>query len=42
MARVIQHECDHLDGVEFLNRMESIDSLSTIENWKRFVLDTRK
>lgn len=36
IARVIQHEYDHLDGLEFLNRMESMESISTVKNWKRY------
>lgn len=36
LARVMQHEYDHLDGIEFLDRMESMESISTVENWKRF------
>jgi peptide deformylase len=27
-ARVIQHECDHLDGIVFLDRMESMKALA--------------
>jgi peptide deformylase len=33
VARVIQHEIDHLDGVEFLNRMTSLASLTTVQNY---------
>jgi peptide deformylase len=36
MARVIQHETDHLDGVLFLDRMKSMDSLSFIEEYARY------
>jgi peptide deformylase len=36
MARVIQHETDHLDGVLFLDRMKSLDSLSFIEEFARY------
>ena len=36
MARVIQHEADHLDGVLFLDRMKSLDSLSFIEEYARY------
>ena len=35
LARVIQHECDHLDGIIYLDRMGSMQSISTIDNWKR-------
>jgi peptide deformylase len=36
MARVIQHETDHLDGVLFLDRMKSLDSLSFIEEYVKY------
>jgi peptide deformylase len=36
MARVIQHETDHLDGVLFLDRMKSFASLSFIEEYARY------
>ena len=36
MARVIQHETDHLDGVLFLDRMKSMESLSFIEEFARY------
>ena len=36
MARVIQHEADHLDGVLFLDRMKSLDSLSFIDEYARY------
>jgi peptide deformylase len=32
-ARVIQHECDHLDGVVYLDRMQGMHSLSFIKEW---------
>lgn len=34
-ARVIQHECDHLDGGVYLDRMEGLRSLSFNEEWER-------
>jgi peptide deformylase len=34
LARVIQHECDHLEGVVYLDRMESMQTISTIDNWR--------
>jgi peptide deformylase len=37
-ARVIQHEHDHLDGVVFLDRMTSVQSLAFEPEWERFVL----
>jgi len=36
MARVIQHETDHLDGVLFLDRMKSLDSLSFLDEYARY------
>jgi peptide deformylase len=35
-ARVIQHEFDHLDGVVFLDRMTSAQSLTFEEEWERY------
>jgi peptide deformylase len=37
-ARVIQHEYDHLDGVVFLDRMRSTESLAFEPEWERYVL----
>jgi peptide deformylase len=34
-ARVIQHECDHLDGTVYLERMAGMRSLSFIEELER-------
>jgi peptide deformylase len=36
MARVIQHETDHLDGILFLDRMKSLESLSFLEEYGRY------
>lgn len=36
LARVIQHEIDHLHGIVFLDRMTSMQSLTTTENYARF------
>lgn len=36
MARVIQHETDHLDGILFLDRMKSMQSLSFIEEFAKY------
>lgn len=36
VARVIQHEIDHLDGVEFVDRMASMESLTTVTNYLKF------
>jgi peptide deformylase len=35
-ARVIQHEIDHLDGIEFLDRMPSMQSATTVQNYLAF------
>ena len=35
-ARVIQHETDHLDGVLFLDRMKSFDSLTYLAEYTRY------
>jgi len=35
-ARVIQHEADHLDGVLFLDRMRSLESLAFLEEYSRY------
>ena len=36
-ARVIQHECDHLDGRVYLDRMTDMRTLSFIREFERFV-----
>lgn len=36
VARVIQHEVDHLDGIEFVDRMSSMQSLTTVQNHLAF------
>ena len=35
-ARVIQHETDHLDGVLFLDRMRSFETLTYLEEYSRY------
>ena len=35
-ARVIQHETDHLDGVLFLDRMTSLETLSYLDEFHRY------
>lgn len=37
-ARVIQHECDHLDGVVFLDRMEDMTTLAFQREFETYVL----
>jgi peptide deformylase len=36
-ARVIQHECDHLDGSVYLDRMQGMRSLSFLREFSRHV-----
>jgi peptide deformylase len=36
VARVVQHELDHLTGTIFLDRMTSMASITTVANWLRF------
>ena len=35
-ARVAQHETDHLDGVLFVDRMKSMDSLTFLDEYSRY------
>ncbi len=35
-ARVVQHETDHLDGVLFIDRMQSLESLTYLDEYSRF------
>ena len=35
-ARVIQHECDHLDGVLFIDRMNDLKTLTYIQEYIRY------
>jgi peptide deformylase len=35
-ARVIQHETDHLDGVLFVDRMRSFESLTFLDEYSRY------
>jgi peptide deformylase len=35
-ARVLQHETDHLDGVLFIDRMKSYESLTFLDEYSRF------
>jgi peptide deformylase len=37
-ARVVQHECDHLDGTVYLDRMRSLESLSFLPEFQKYVL----
>jgi peptide deformylase len=36
MARVIQHETDHLDGVLFFDRMKSFETLAFLDEFQRY------
>ena len=37
-ARVIQHECDHLDGNVYLDRMRDLRQLAFLEEFEAYVL----
>jgi peptide deformylase len=37
-ARVVQHECDHLDGVVYLDRMRSMQTLTFLPEFHRYWL----
>ncbi len=37
-ARVIQHETDHLDGILFLDRMKSFETITFLEEYSRYWL----
>jgi len=39
-ARVVQHEFDHLDGIVFLDRMDSPSSLAYEQEWERYILNS--
>jgi peptide deformylase len=36
VARVIQHEIDHLRGITFLDRMTSMQSITTVTNYTKY------
>ena len=38
-ARVVQHECDHLDGILYLQRMTDHRLISFLEEWQRYPID---
>jgi peptide deformylase len=42
LARVVQHEVDHLEGRFYLDRMETMLSLSTRDNYMQYVIASRK
>ena len=35
-ARVVQHECDHLDGKVYLDRMRTMDTLTFLPEFQRY------
>lgn len=37
-ARLVQHECDHLDGIVFLERVEGHNMFATTENIRKYKL----
>lgn len=37
-ARLIQHECDHLDGIVFLEKVKEHGGFATIENINKYNL----
>jgi peptide deformylase len=38
-ARVVQHECDHLDGILYLQRMTDHRLLAFLEEWQRYPME---
>ena len=38
-ARVVQHECDHLDGVVYVDRMPSLETLTFLPEFQRHWID---
>jgi len=38
-ARVVQHECDHLDGILYVQRMTDHRLLTFVEEWQRYPMD---
>ena len=39
LARVIQHEVDHLDGIVFLDRMKDMSTLTFLQEYARYWRD---
>ena len=37
VARIVQHEYDHLNGIVFLDRMRDFRSLAFVEEWERYM-----
>ncbi len=42
LARVIQHETDHLDGIVYLDRMRDLSTLTHIAEWQKYWLGARE
>ena len=42
LARVFQHELDHLEGLVFLDRMESTKDLVTENEWQKIMAQRRQ
>lgn len=42
LARVFQHEVDHLDGLVFLDRVESTKDLVTEKEWQKIIAPRRQ
>ncbi|MBI3637747.1 MAG: peptide deformylase [Candidatus Rokubacteria bacterium] len=42
LARVIQHETDHLDGIVYVDRMRDLATLSHIAEWQKHWLGVRE
>ena len=40
-ARVVQHECDHLDGKVYLDRMRSMETLTFLPEFQRYWMTRR-
>jgi hypothetical protein len=38
-ARVVQHECDHLDGKVYIDRMRSTETLTCLPEFQRYWLE---
>lgn len=41
-ARLIQHECDHLDGIVFLEKVKEHNGFATIDNINKYNLREKK
>jgi peptide deformylase len=41
VARIFQHECDHLDGIVFLDRVESTQELMTEQEYQQRIVQQK-